>query len=131
MNSESTENMRKILIIEDDRFVAEMYNHALMRNDYQIEMAFDGESGFDKLKTGEFDLVLLDIMLPDIWGDEILQKWREIHSKATKTRIIILTNTQQDEISRSAIEADVDAYLIKADITPRRLREIIAEILLN
>ncbi|MCL2038111.1 response regulator [Candidatus Saccharibacteria bacterium] len=129
--SEPTRNEApaRILIIEDDRFIGEMYERTLREAGYEVDIAIDGAIGFSKIKSGQFDLVLLDIMLPGKMGDQILHDWRQIQPKSTRPSIIVMTNFEQDEISRAAMEAEADAYLIKADITPRKLREIVEQVL--
>ena len=128
----STQHTRhKILIVEDDRFIAEMYAHALTGAGYNVTVAADGKSGFHEIKSDKFDLVLLDIMLPEQMGDQILREWRALRPKSVRPHIIVMTNYEQDEASRAAVKADADAYLIKADTTPRKLRDIIAEVLDN
>jgi len=121
----------KVLIIEDDRFISEMYSRILRDAGYVATVAHDGRAGLDQIKEGDYDLVLLDIMLPRMLGDEVLHQWREFKPKSERPRIIVMTNFEQDEISRAALEAEVDAYLIKADITPCKLREVVAKVLEN
>ncbi len=119
----------KILLIEDDRFISEMYARTLSEAGYKVETEADGEHGFARIESGGYDLVLLDIMLPGKMGDQILHDWRQIQPKSTRPHIIVMTNFEQDEVSRAAMEAEADGYLIKADITPRKLREIVQQVL--
>ena len=71
---------------------------------------------------------MLDIMLPEMRGSDILKALRGKEDLVPNTRIIVLTNFDQDDESRLAMEHDVDAYLIKAEITPRKLIEMIGEL---
>jgi DNA-binding response OmpR family regulator len=119
----------RILLIEDDRFISEMYARTLTEAGYEVETEADGARGFARIESGNYDLILLDIMLPGKMGDQILRDWRQIQPKSTRPHIIVMTNFEQDEISRAAMEAEADAYLIKADITPRKLREIVEQVL--
>lgn len=119
--------IKNILIIEDDRFIGEMYVRSLRNNGYAVDWTTNGQEGIDAASSHSYDLILLDIMLPEVPGTEILKDIRDKQSLglASKSRIIVLTNFDQDEASRAAMEAEADAYLIKADITPRKLIEII------
>lgn len=119
--------IQTILIIEDDRFIGEMYVRSLRNNGYTVDWTTTGHEGADAATSRAYDLILLDIMLPEVPGTELLKDIRDKQSLgfAAKSRIIVLTNFDQDEASRAAMEAEADAYLIKADITPRKLIEII------
>ena len=119
---------KRILIIEDDHFIGEMYKQALLFAGFEVEWVTDGENGLTAAKTNTSDLILLDIMLPGRMGNDILRELRSGPNPIT-TKIIVTTNFEQDKESRAAMETQVDAYLIKADVTPRRLVEIIQHIL--
>ena len=117
--------IKTILIIEDDRFISEMYIQSLRKAGYQTEWVINGAEAERKAIDKQFDLILLDIMLPEKQGTEILQYLRGKEDKIPLSRIIVLTNYDQDEESRLAMQSHADAYLIKADITPSKLLEII------
>ena len=119
---------KKILVIEDDRFIGEMYIRSLKSEGYAIDWMTDGDAGLRAALTDQYNLILLDIMLPEKMGTEILQEIRKERPPISGS-VIIMTNFEQDEDSRIAMEAQVDAYLIKADITPRRLVEIVHQVL--
>lgn len=120
--------IRTILIIEDDRFIGEMYVRSLRQADYQVDWVVSGAEGYKAAITKQYDLILLDIMLPESTGVEVLNNLRGSENKIPNTKIIVLTNFAQDEASITAMRANVDAYLIKAEITPRRLIDIIKEL---
>ena len=118
-----------ILVIEDDRFIGEMYVRSLKMAGYNAEWAVDGHDGLVMATNQHYDLILLDIMLPEMRGTEIMTAIRKFEENSTKkSRIVVMTNFDQDEKSRTALENDADAYLIKAEITPRRLIEIIQQL---
>lgn len=120
--------IKTILCIEDDRFIGEMYVRSLRRAGYDVDWMVDGSDGLVAAKSKQYDLIMLDIMLPEMRGTEILKSIRGGADLAPHSRIIVLTNFDQDDESRLAMEHDVDAYLIKAEITPRKLLEAIAEL---
>lgn len=119
--------IQTILIIEDDRFIGEMYQRSLQQAGYAVDWVVTGREGELAALAKPYDLVLLDIMLPEIQGGDVLDLLRGEEDKIPNSRIIIMTNFDQDEESRAAMQAKVDGYLIKADITPRKLIDIIRQ----
>lgn len=120
--------IKSILVIEDDRFIGEMYVRSLRSAGYDVDWVTTGREGFGAASTHTYDLILLDIMLPEQQGTEVLSSLRGPGiNKIPHSRVIVLTNFDQDEGSRAAMEAEADGYLIKADVTPRKLIEIINE----
>lgn len=107
-----------------------MYVRSLQKAGYTVDLVSNGKDGLQAALAKQYDLILLDIMLPDKKGTEILQSIRggQHGNQTPNSRIIVLTNYEQDEESRTAMQNQADGYLIKADITPRRLIEIIASI---
>ena len=110
----------KVLCIEDEEFISELYKRALEKEGYEVKVVRSGREGFEESKKNIYDIMLLDIMVPDILGVEVLKRLRH-EVPNLKTKIIIATNLEQSEETREAIEKEADAYLIKADITPKEL----------
>ncbi len=117
--------IKTILLIEDDLFIGEMYSRSLSREGYQVDLIKDGGEGLHAALNKQYDLILLDVMLPEKRGTEILTTLRGDEDKVPNSRIVVLTNFEQDDESKMAMQSKADGYLIKADITPRRLLEII------
>lgn len=121
--------IKSILIIEDDRFIGEMYVRSLRHTGYEVDWMVDGNDGLVAATNKQYDLILLDIMLPEKRGTDILQALRsEGKDLVPHSHIIVMTNFDQDEESRIAMQHNVDAYLIKAEITPRKLLDIVAKL---
>jgi DNA-binding response OmpR family regulator len=124
-----TPNGIKILCIEDEHFISELYARALTKAGYEVKVAADGEEGLKEAETDHYDIVLLDLMIPNMTGIEILSRLRgpeatnSIHSK-----IIITTNLEQGEQGRAAIEQKADGYIVKAEMTPRQLVEFLNQL---
>jgi len=112
---------RKILVIEDEHFISELYVRSLTRAGYIVTVEVDGKRGMELAKTDQFDIILLDLMIPTITGIEVLRHLRGPGAKPLKAKIIITTNLEQREETRADIESQADAYLIKAEITPHEL----------
>jgi DNA-binding response OmpR family regulator len=119
--------IKTILCIEDDRFIGEMYVRSLKKAGYDIDWVIGGNDGLIAARNKHYDLILLDVMLPERRGNEILDALRGGGEDLIPTsRVIVLTNFEQDDESRMAMEHHADAYLIKAEITPRKLLEVIS-----
>ncbi|MEO5499112.1 MAG: response regulator [Candidatus Saccharimonadales bacterium] len=119
--------IKTILLIEDDRFIGEMYQRSLQSAGYTTDWTVTGKDGAVAATTKQYDLILLDIMLPEASGVVVLDVLRSEMDKIPKSRVIIMTNFDQDEDVRQAMQKKVDGYLIKADITPRKLIDIISQ----
>lgn len=115
---------KKILIIEDDKFLRELIAQKLLKQDYEILQAVDGEEGMRKVEEEQPDLVLLDLILPGIDGFEVLERMQD-DPKLSSIPVVILSNLgQKEEVERGLKLGAVD-YLIKAHFT---LGEIIEKI---
>lgn len=111
---------KNILCIEDEHFIGELYTRALSKAGYNVKVVPDGEEGLKEALSDQYDIILLDIMVPNLTGVEILKRLRE-GDKPIKAKIIITTNLEQKEDAREAIEKQADGYIVKANITPREL----------
>ncbi|HVQ44891.1 MAG TPA: response regulator [Candidatus Saccharimonadia bacterium] len=121
---------KTILFVEDDKPIAEMYSRVLEREGFQIEFAYNGTEGLQKARTKHYDLILLDIMMPEKTGIEVLNALRGEDGKGSaQTKIVILTNLAQDKTSQEALKAQADGYIIKADIVPSQLAGLISKLL--
>lgn len=121
--------IKTILCIEDDRFIGEMYVRSLKKAGYEVDWMVDGNDGLVAARNKQYDLILLDIMLPERRGGEILSILRNDQKDLIpNTHVIVLTNFEQDDESKQAMQRGVDAYLIKAEITPKKLLSVIEKI---
>ena len=119
---------KSILIIEDDRFIGEMYVRSLKKAGYDVTWMVDGNDGLVAARNQTFDLIILDLMLPEQRGDQILDALRSDGTDLVpNSKILIMTNFEQDDRAKAEVTGRVDGYLIKADITPRKLLEVIQE----
>lgn len=117
---------KTVLIIEDEHFISELYARALNKSGYEVTIMLSGDDGLEAALTDGFDVILLDLMLPGITGFEILEKIRGPKAeKQVQAKIIITTNLDQDEDNRNRVDELADGYLIKAEITPKELVNVI------
>jgi DNA-binding response OmpR family regulator len=119
---------KKILIIEDDKFLRELISRKLTDDNFDIIEAVDGEEGVKKVKEEKPDLVLLDLILPSIDGFEVLSRIKE-DSNVASIPIIILSNLGQKEEVEKGLNLGAVDYLIKAHFTPGEIIEKIRNIL--
>ena len=119
---------KKILIIEDDKFLRELIAQKLIKEGYDIAEAIDGEKGIKAVEEEKPDLVLLDLILPGIGGFDVLAKMKE-DPKMAQFPVIILSNLgQKDDIERGLKMGAVD-YMIKAHFTPGEIIEKVKAVL--
>lgn len=113
-------NPTNILLVEDEQYLRELYQEILVEQGYKVETASDGEEGFNKVKQGGWDLVILDIILPKMNGLEIMRKLRNEPPLKPNKKIIFLTNLDKDEEIKEALQLG-DGYFIKSQVTPGTL----------
>lgn len=116
--------MTKIAIIEDDQAISQMYRIKFEAEGYKVETAENGKLGLELIEKMRPDIVLLDLMMPVMTGDIMLAKLRKtVFGKDLK--VIILTNKGEQEIPDGVKELGVTALILKADMTPRQVAELV------
>lgn len=114
-------NAMKILVVEDEHDVADFLQKSLKENGFEVTLAFDGKMAWDFLSRSKFDLVLLDVMVPELNGMQLLERMRtQGHSAA----VIMLTALGTTDNVISGLEAGADDYLVK----PFKFQELLARI---
>jgi DNA-binding response OmpR family regulator len=122
MDNKTSNKPRRVLCIEDEFFIGELYERALRKAGYQATTVLNGTDGLQVAQTNQYDIILLDLMIPGITGMDVLRKLRDPEvSPGFKSKIIITTNLDQDDETKSEIEHMADGYLVKASITPKEL----------
>lgn len=117
----------KVLLIEDDLFISEIYKRNLEMAGYKVDIAMGGFEGREKVKANSYDMVLLDLMLPGVNGLDILKDIKG--SDATKkTPVIIVSNLEQDEIIEQGLLLGAAKYLTKSRITPQDMVSAVNQI---
>ncbi len=116
--------MFKIAIIEDDQIISQMYRFKFENEGYKVEIAENGKIGLKLIESMQPDIILLDLMMPEMNGDEMLEKLRA-KPYGKNMKVIILTNMGEQEIPDSVKKLGVDAVILKADMTPRQVTELV------
>jgi len=122
--------MKKIAIIEDDQAISQMYRMKFENEGYEVETAENGEVGLELIKKMKPDIILLDVMMPIMNGDEMLAKLRN-EPWGKDTKVIILTNIGEQELPKSLSSLDVLDIMMKAELTPRQVAETVKKALDN
>lgn len=118
--------MAKIAIIEDDAAISQMYRIKFETEGYEVETAENGKLGLALIEEMKPDMVLLDLMMPEMNGDEMLQKLRAT-DWGKDIKVIILTNMGETEAPATIKELNVRAFILKANMTPRQVAELVKE----
>lgn len=118
----------KIAVIEDDAPIRNMYKLKLENNGFQVSAAEDGKQGLEIIKQFEPDLLLLDLKMPVMSGDEMLRELRK-YPWGSNIRVIVLTNISRDEAPADLRFMNIDRYIVKAHYTPGQVLEIVNEVL--
>ena len=120
--------MKTILLVEDDPFLIDIYTHKLKISGFEVKLADNGRKALEIIKKEKPDLVLLDIVLPEIAGWEVLKKIKDGGSN-NDLKIIILSNLGQKEEVEKGLKLGAVRYLIKAHFTPSEVVEEIKKVL--
>jgi len=116
--------MKKIAIIEDDLAISQMYRMKFETEGFQVETASNGKLGLELTEKMRPDIILLDLMMPEMNGDEMLEKLRKT-PWGKDTKVIILTNMGEQEAPESVKQQDVRRFIVKAEMTPRQVAEMV------
>ena len=110
-------NGKKLLIVEDEQDIRELYAEILRDEGYEVTEAWDGEVGLKTALSGRFDIILLDVMLPKVDGLRILKEIKK-KPELSKIPIVLLTNLGADAVIKEAFTLGAEAYVIKSEYTP-------------
>src|ERR1035437_8025444 len=116
----------KIAIIEDDKAISQMYRFKFEADGYEVETAENGILGLELAEKMKPDIILLDVMMPEMNGDQMLAKMRAT-SWGKNIKVIILTNQGDQEIPPELRTLGVKRFILKADMTPRQVAEVVKE----
>lgn len=118
--------MSKVAIVEDDQAISQMYRFKFEAEGYDVDTAGNGKLGLELIQSMKPDIVLLDLMMPEMTGDEMLAKLRE-QPWGKNIKVVILTNKGEQEIPPAVKQLNVSAVILKADMTPRQVAELVKE----
>lgn len=114
----------KVAIVEDDQTISQMYRFKFEAEGYSVETAENGKLGLALAEDMKPDIILLDLMMPEMTGDEMLAKLRAT-AWGKNIKVIILTNMGEQEIPAEVKQLGVSAVILKADMTPRQVADLV------
>ncbi len=116
--------MPKVAIVEDDQAISQMYRIKFEAEGFEVETAENGKLGLELVEKMMPDIILLDLMMPEMTGDAMLQKLRAT-DWGKNIRVIILTNMGEQEAPPIVKTLDVRRFIVKAEMTPRQVAEMV------
>jgi len=120
--------MTKIAIIEDDPVINQMYRMKFEADGFDVQMADNGERGLDLVQSFSPDIILLDLSMPHMGGEEALRLMRG-KEWGKDIPVIILTNLGEEEAPKSLRELRIHSYIVKANLTPSQVVSRVKEAL--
>ena len=119
---------KKVLVVDDEESIREIYRRELQTRGYQVMVAADGEEGLLKAAEDSPDIVLLDIMLPKMSGIDVLKSLKD--NQLTKNiPVLLLTNLGEETIIKEGFELGADGYLLKVSYTPSQVVDEVSKFL--
>lgn len=116
--------MSKIAIVEDDQAISQMYRFKFEAEGFTVETAENGKLGLQLVESMKPDIILLDLMMPEMTGDQMLEKLRKT-TWGKNVKVIILTNMGEQEIPENVKKLGVVGVILKADMTPRQVADMV------
>lgn len=119
---------KSILVVEDDQSLAEAYGLILGTAEYDIDFANDGIEALDKTDDSSYDLILLDLKMPNMDGVEFLRQYKKRY-KDRQAKLVVFSNYDLQNEVKQAYELGIDKYFLKSWASPKDLLKIVEEVL--
>ena len=118
----------KVAIVEDDQAIAQMYRIKFEAEGYDVDTAENGLLGLELAENMKPDIILLDLMMPEMNGGEMLAKLRAT-TWGRNIKVVVLTNMGEQEIPEEIKQLNVSAVILKADMTPKQVADLVKKLL--
>ncbi|MCA9343514.1 response regulator [Candidatus Saccharibacteria bacterium] len=118
----------KVAIVEDDQAIAQMYRIKFEAEGYDVDTAENGLLGLELAENMKPDIILLDLMMPEMNGSEMLAKLRAT-TWGRNIKVVVLTNMGEQEIPEEVKQLNVSAVILKADMTPKQVADLVKKLL--
>jgi two-component system response regulator MprA len=123
-----TTTRTKVAIIEDDMAIVQMYRTKFETEGYDVSTAEDGAAGLELIDSFQPDIILLDLMMPNMNGLDMLQRLRS-QPNGREAKVVVLTNMGDTETATKVYKMAADDYIVKAEMTPKQVAERVKELL--
>jgi DNA-binding response OmpR family regulator len=120
--------MAKILIVDDDDMIRMMYQKIFVFNNFEAEIAADGEEGLQKALEVKPDLILLDVMMPKMTGLQTLEKLKS-NDQTKPVPVVMLTSLNGQQDAEMALSKGAVKYIVKSEYEPKEVAAMIKEVL--
>lgn len=120
--------MSKLLLVEDDKQLSQMYGHKFTKEGLEVTLCTDGSKAIEYAKNGDYDVILLDLMLPGMSGVDVLEMLRS-DKRTAKVPVVVYTNFGDKYNHDKCMAYGADEFLLKVDTTPESLTETIKKVL--
>lgn len=124
-NKNGKTEQRRILVVEDDAALSDAFNIILTKEGFHVESAFDGQEALDTLAEEKFDLILLDLLMPEVDGKEFLKRFDNKHD----TPVIVFSNLDTQADIEEVQSLGATRFMLKAWATPKELVRVIEDTL--
>ncbi|MFZ2494673.1 MAG: response regulator [Candidatus Saccharimonadales bacterium] len=116
---------KKILVVEDDHALSDAFSIVLKKEGYDVDTVFDGKDALERVRTDEYDLILLDLLMPVLDGKGFLKKF----DNTSKTPVIVFSNLDAKDDIDEALKLGATRYMLKAWASPSKLADLVKETL--
>ncbi len=123
-------SLAKVLIVEDEQYIFELYEVKLMQEGFEVAVATNGSEGFDMIASFQPHIVLLDVLMPDTDGFGLLEQLCKQQDISAVNVIIFSNLSQKDEIDRG-LKLGAKEYIVKTSVTPSQLAERLKKYIAN
>lgn len=118
---------KRILVVDDEQYIRELYEEVLKTEGYQVDTASDGKEALEKIMEGGYHLITLDVIMPLLDGLGILTQLKKTPPKKKNGPIILLTSLANDPAVKQALENGAQKVVIKTDITPKQFVDLVKQ----
>ena len=112
---------KKILLVEDEASIADVFKDQLTFGGFDVEIATGGVQALEMLKANKYDVMLLDLVMPEVDGLAVLQTMKEKSEEYPKVPTIVLTNVTSDDVKKEVEAYNLQGYVLKLNIKPQML----------
>jgi DNA-binding response OmpR family regulator len=119
--------MLKILLVEDEEILRDAYKSVLQSEGFEVHIAHNGLDALEKCRYAQYDVILLDLMMPELDGVGFLQQ-ANLKQSSPNTKVIVFSNLSSGQVITKAFELGANTYVLKSDLSPKELIMVINKV---